>query len=110
MSGETMGETNTGKRDLRIPVKMYWDQEKILYCYKEVRDFVGFINEDLLFSFDTLFPSASELDRYPFFTYVDDRFELFKRYIDVYHLSALGASICNVLEQHAAGSIPDSPP
>jgi hypothetical protein len=41
---------------------------------------------------------------------VDDRYDLFKYYTDVYQLSAQGASICNVLHQHAEGSIGISPP
>jgi hypothetical protein len=109
MSGRTMGETNTGKGDLLIPVRMHPNEEKILSYYEEVREFVKNVDEGLLNSFDKLFPSPSELDSYPFFAYVDDRYDLFKHYTESHQLSAQGASICTVLHQHTEGSICSCP-
>ena len=77
-----MGETNTGKGDLRTPVRMHPNEEKILYYYEEVSESVKNVDEGLLNSFDKLFPSHSEPDNYPFFAYVDDRHDLLKHYTE----------------------------
>ena len=80
-----MGGTNTAKRKLRIPVSVHpgeQENEKILYYYEEVSESVKNVDEGLLNSFDKLFPSHSEPDNYPFFAYVDDRYDLFKHYTE----------------------------
>ena len=114
MAGRTMGGTNTGKRKMCNPVKVHMaeENERILYYYEDVRDFVKEIDEGFIDGFDKLFPSPSAIDNYPFVRFID-KDDLFDLYKDTYKLNYVGALICTVLHQfkeNGPDSAPDSAP
>jgi hypothetical protein len=80
-----------------------------LYYYEDVRDFVKEINQGFIDGFDTLFPSPSAIDNYPFIRFIGDKDDLFKYYTETQDLNHVGALICTVLHQYKENG-PDSAP
>jgi len=111
MAGRIMGGTNTGKREIRNPVRMHMgkENEKIYYYYEDVRELVKEIDEGFIDGFDKLFPSPSAIEDYPFIRYMAQQDHIFKYYTETQDLNYVGALICTILHRHKENS-PSSGP